>query len=145
MKKAVFALPVAVMMLLVATTYAAILQVEIPANLVAPLQQVCAEVQQAQRFPSFTDEECAVYLVRLGSLTWRIEKAKIVTRASQRTAIRDAIQAELDLFDQNWPLPSPVECGNGEIENVPALNHVEECDDGNLDPGDGCSAECMNE
>ena len=131
--------------LLAGTAMGAVVQIDIPQDLVAPLQEVCAEVQIVQKFASFTDEECAAYLVRLGALTWRVEKAKLVTRAAQKNAILDAIQAEVDLVNQAWPLPGPVECGNGVVENVPALGHTEECDDGNTANGDGCDAGCMNE
>jgi cysteine-rich repeat protein len=43
-------------------------------------------------------------------------------------------------FTGTWPLPDKGQCGDGTLNDEPPFN--EECDDGNLVNGDGCSNAC---
>ncbi|MCS6857625.1 MAG: DUF4215 domain-containing protein [Sandaracinaceae bacterium] len=51
---------------------------------------------------------------------------------------REDVPERIDVFSDDSPTPSPM-CGNGQIEGG------EECDDGNNQDGDGCSARCVRE
>jgi cysteine-rich repeat protein len=48
-------------------------------------------------------------------------------------------------YAQGGVVCPPQECGNGMLEIGSATQLDEECDDGNLTDGDGCSASCLRE
>jgi cysteine-rich repeat protein len=65
-----------------------------------------------------------------------------VERRGVTQAIDAAVQAEIDLFDANWEPPfTRAVCGDGILDE----EFGEECDDGNVVIGDGCSRKCKIE
>ena len=49
------------------------------------------------------------------------------------------------LLEGHVSCPLPPECGNGTVEGGTPMFPAEECDDGNVDDGDGCSSTCQIE
>ena len=120
--------------------------ITVPPEIAPDLRRACDKIQADSRFESFTNEECAEYFVRLGIRQWLRSRARSAATVAHRTEIQAATSAAEDAFDTAWPstLVQAI-CGNGTIENVPSLSHVEECDDGNAQNGDGCSSNCLEE
>jgi cysteine-rich repeat protein len=66
-----------------------------------------------------------------------------VTRNEARKFVRDAVSDALAEFDENHESTLvPSVCGDGEL--ITEFGD-EECDDGNLENGDGCDIDCQTE
>lgn len=141
---------VAVVLLLASCAFAQtdpiIVSVPVPRDIAPDLREMCNSIQRANAFESFTNAQCAEHLFRLALRKYKAKKARAEVRADARTAERVAGSNAEAHVDTTWPSNLVVvECGNGRVENVPALNHVEECDDGNTTNGDGCDLNCQTE
>ena len=119
---------------------AADLTVTVPASAVPKAVEMCELLRQEIRVRAgeWSNDLCATLFLRVGL---RVYVDRFGRQGAQQT-IDDAVQAEIDTYDTNWPVPyTAAYCGDG----VTDIEFGEECDDGNTVPGDGCDEGCRNE
>lgn len=127
------------LLLLPAMVSAAQVTITVPPAVVAQVGNICDKlrIELHIRTADWSTEACAETFTRYGVRTY-VER---VERRSQQQTIDSAVQAEIDLFDVNWPRIEPVRCGDSTTD----AEYGEECDDGNTTSGDGCDERCRNE
>ena len=88
--------------------------------------------------PNWSNDECATEFLRRGLRNFDAE----FTRSEAQQAVRNDVRDTLLTFDTNYPV-AVVEafCSDGTVNS----EFGEECDDGNLDNGDGCDDLCQTE
>jgi cysteine-rich repeat protein len=129
-----------VLFLAASLTAATDLTVTVPQAAVAKAVEMCdvIRVELRVRSTDWNNDTCASVFTRIGLRVY-VQRQE---RQGQQQAVDDAVQAEVDLFDANWPVPFiRAYCGDGILD----AEFGEECDDGGNEDGDGCSARCKNE
>ena len=119
---------------------AASLTVVIPQPIVAKAQETCEILRNELRVRSsdWSNDLCATIFTRIGL---RVYVARDM-RQGQQQIVDAAVDAEIVLFDTKWAEPfTRSECG----DTITDDEFGEECDDGNLVNGDGCSRKCQIE
>ena len=143
-----------IMALLVAgTAMAAQITINVPDAEVSDARDICEILRKRMLIQTteWGDKVCAEELFRRGL---RQVKGLVVEWQAEQTK-QDTIVTEATAFDDRFPafesrpgretVPTPMQCGNGVIESDATIPYVEECDDGNVVGGDGCSENCLNE
>jgi len=119
---------------------AANLTVVVPGSAVPNAVEMCEVLRHEVQVRSseWSNDLCATLFTRIGLRVY-VGRAE---RQGQQQMIDAAVQAEIDLFDTNWPQPfTKAVCGDGVLD----AEFGEECDDGNTDSGDGCDNFCRIE
>ena len=119
---------------------AADLTVTVPSAAVTNAVEMCEllRVEVHVRASDWNNDLCATAFTRIGLRTVLLR----YERQGQQQVVDDAVQTEVDDFDADWPVPyTPAQCGDGTLD----AEFGEECDDGNLIDGDGCSRKCKIE
>lgn len=125
----------------------------VPNAMVSPARDTCEYIRITRRFAadSFGDEQCAEELFRIGLRVATRQRIEAEKEEEKQTEIRQARVTFDDLFpmaEARPGRPDPprvMQCGDGIVDNDPTIPYVEECDDGNDEDGDGCSATCTSE
>ena len=136
MKKAI----ALILFLVTGLASAANLIVVIPGSAVPKGVEMCEVLRQELRVRAadWSNDLCATIFTRVGM---RVYVGRVERQGQQQT-IDAAVDAEIALFDTNWPKPfTKAVCGDGILDT----EFGEECDDGNNDSGDGCDVRCQTE
>lgn len=115
--------------------------IDIPTSFVAPIQAKCEQLRVLQRRKTMTNEECAELTMKIG-LAWLDQTTE---RAASQAALEATLTANQQALDNAFPGGAFYVCGDGVEDHDPTIPYDEECDDGNNDDGDGCSASCTIE
>lgn len=112
--------------------------ITIPQPMVAPLLDLCGDLQAHLKVKTLTPQQCVRWFTRFGVREMKRRLRKIELQENLGTTIN----SELNQIETDFPtgLVEAV-CGDGEIDAITN----ETCDDGNTVPGDGCSAVCQVE
>ena len=116
---------------------AADLTVTVPSAAVTNAVEMCEllRVEVHVRTSDWNNDLCATAFTRIGLRTVLLR----YERKGQQQVVDAAVQAEVDNFDTDWPIPyTRAECGDSIVDT----EFDEECDDGNVNNGDGCTATC---
>lgn len=117
---------------------AADITISLSAEETAEAQALCNQLRTELRAKEWNYQICAKYFLRIGLRQYKAQKAENDVRDLARAAFRQTLQE----FDGTFPQPFvQARCGDGSVDAF--LN--EQCDDGNNEDGDGCSADCQSE
>lgn len=132
---------IALLLFLVAgTVSAADLTVTVPAAAVVDALTRCEELRVASRIRigEYSNDLCATIFTRLGLYSFTVTGV----RQDEAEIMEDAVNVAIAQFNADWPVPYvPALCGDGTLDT----EFGEECDDGNLESGDGCDVDCVIE
>ena len=109
-----------------------------PAN--ATIVALCEEYRITNGISStaWTLDDCASEFLRYGIEIIYLRSTKAAATIVLNDTVRDASTLFNSVFAPDWTL---AQCGDGNVDT----EFEEECDDGNTEDGDGCSADCLNE
>lgn len=136
------------------SAFPASITIDVPDELSDLSNPICEQLRQTMFYSPdvWTTKLCAEEFLRQGFRNFRIN---VVQNEARDAAVAD-VQTAIAVFDGTFPATAPVagrtdvprvmQCGDGIVENdALGTGYVEECDDGNVEDGDGCSALCTNE
>ncbi len=114
----------------------------VPGDIVPEILALCEDTRIGRRVPilDWTTSDCASDFLQRGARTTFRNRARSDANSIADKSVGDA----MELFDLNFPSPSILKatrCGDGVIQ----AEFGEECDDGNNERGDGCTADCLTE
>jgi len=132
---------------------ASLLELNVPTGQVTDGTELCEElrIQMRATTASWSLKVCAEEFLRRGMREFKKDSVK---RAATHQ-MQDDLVTERDAFDLRFPVETPVtgrpdppnimRCGDGEVEVDATIPYSEGCDDGNVEPGDGCDENCQTE
>ena len=119
---------------------AADLTVVVPSSAVPKAQEMC-EVLRLElhvRAAEWSNDLCASIFTRIGLRVY-VQRQE---RQGAQQLIDAAVQAEIEQFDADWAEPfTRAYCG----DTITDVEFGEQCDDGGIEPGDGCDQRCQIE
>ena len=119
---------------------AADLTVTVPSAAVTNAVEMCEllRTEVHVRTSDWNNDLCATAFTRIGLRTVLLR----YERQGQQQVVDDAVRAEVEQFDADWAEPfTRAYCG----DTITDVEFGEQCDDGGIEPGDGCDQRCQIE
>lgn len=115
----------------------------IPSAAVPRLMELCEELrlELPARAADWSPSICVSKLLRAITL----ETERDTVRAQTRRTVAHTVNVAVSDLAAKWPDEIPrARCGDGILDTI-GPHHIEECDDGNRQPNDGCDSQCRIE